>query len=266
MTRWPKDDPVALKAFYGDPGKGEVDAQLIDFTPPWKMYYEGQPVSHFKFHRKAAPALKAALDEIWGACNHEQALIEHLNLHRFDGAYNKRLVRGSSTKWSNHAFGAAIDIDAQENGFNSAGTMPDFVVGAFERQGARWGGRYRTRKDPMHFEFCYNGRDIPVAGDAHVKTEPKPLQASKISNTQIAAGAGAVLTGADVLNDAADKVQRAHDAADQVNGLLAQGMKIIEIAGHNPALWLSVAVVIAAALTIYWRWKDHGRGQEAPNV
>lgn len=269
MSKWPKDNQAALIAFYGAPGP-QVEAQLVDFVPPWQMYYEGKPIHSFKFHRKAVDALKAALNEIWDHCQHEQALIEHINLHRFDGTYNPRRVRGSATKWSNHAFGAAIDLDADENGFNSKGTMPDFVVRAFERQGARWGGRYKTRKDPMHFEFCDNGLPgsvsdhLPVAkkapaDDAH--EDPKPLQQSKISNTQIIAGTGAVITGADVIDDAVSKVQRASDAADQVNGLFATAGRILDTAAHNPALWLSILVVIAAALTIYFRWKDHGAGQ-----
>jgi hypothetical protein len=32
------------------------------------------------------------------------------------------------------------------------GTMPDFAVEAFDKQGFRWGGRYKSRKDWMHFE------------------------------------------------------------------------------------------------------------------
>jgi len=31
--------------------------------------------------------------------------------------------------------------------------MPQLVIDAFKHQGARWGGDYRGRKDPMHFEF-----------------------------------------------------------------------------------------------------------------
>jgi hypothetical protein len=46
--------------------------------------------------------------------------------------------------------------------------MPAWVVAAFKRQGARWGGDYRGRKDPMHFEFCQDAVpqgiiDLPIA-------------------------------------------------------------------------------------------------------
>jgi hypothetical protein len=50
-------------------------------------------------------------------------------------------VRGSATKWSNHAYAAVIDLNAGENALGVAkGTMPQFVVDAFCRQGAMWGG------------------------------------------------------------------------------------------------------------------------------
>jgi hypothetical protein len=266
MSRWPHDNPAELKAFYGDPGKGEVEPQLIWVKAPWQMYFEGKPIEHFRFHRRAAPCLLAALNEIWDFCHHDQTTIEHYGLHRFDGTYNHRLVRGSKTKWSNHAFGAAIDINAENNGFNTGrGTMPDFVVRAFERQGFRWGGRYQHRTDPMHFEACDNGRhpveDLPrPAPDVDRNTDPeppKPLTHSKISNTQIVAGGGAVIAGASALDQASDAISKVSDTADTFSHLVSLVGKAVQ----NPMLWLSILVVITAGLTIYWRWKDHGRGK-----
>jgi RHS repeat-associated protein len=57
---------------------------------------------------------------------------------------------------SNHSFGIAIDIDPAQNPQSSRlrTNLPKVVVKAFERQGARWGGRYvHALKDAMHFEF-----------------------------------------------------------------------------------------------------------------
>ncbi|MHC2284639.1 M15 family metallopeptidase [Bradyrhizobium barranii] len=72
------------------------------------------------------------------------------------------MVRGSSTKWSNHAYAAAIDLNAGENALGvKKGTMPHFVVDAFCRQGAMWGGWYTSRPDWMHFEFVDNGGRKP---------------------------------------------------------------------------------------------------------
>lgn len=183
MPRWPKDNQRDLIAFYGDPGKGEVASRLVPVVPPFRMYYDGKPVKAIQFHKKAAPALKAALDEIWEKSGRDQAKLDRLGVSRYSGAYNPRYIRGSTTKWSNHAYGAAIDINAAENGFNTGhGNMPQFVIDAFKRQGARWGGDYRGRTDPMHFEFCDAGSapvafaDLPQTdGDADGQSaEPPP--------------------------------------------------------------------------------------------
>lgn len=187
MQRWPRDNQKALIAFYGDPGKGEVERQLVRVVPPFQMYYDGKPLKYIRFHRKAAPALKAALDEIWNHYGRDQAEIDRLGISNCAGTYNPRPIRGRPGVWSNHAFGAAIDLAAGQNGFNAKdadgdgypGTIPQPVVVAFKRQGARWGGDYRGRKDPMHFEFC-EASGLPMAfadlpeTDGDVQGPPPP--------------------------------------------------------------------------------------------
>lgn len=176
MGRWPRDNQAELIRFYGNPGNGEVARQLVKVVPPFQMYYDGRPLKSITFHKKAAPALKAALDEIWENCKHDQALLDREGISNCAGTYNPRKVRGSATKWSNHAFGAAIDLDAKDNGLGQKGDMPHWVVNAFKRQGFRWGGDYRGRKDPMHFEACeagpvYSIADMPM-GDTDADDIP----------------------------------------------------------------------------------------------
>lgn len=162
MTAWPKDTQAARNAFYGDPGKGQIAGQMVPVVPPFAMYYEGKRVKAIQFHKKAAPALLAALDEIWDYCQHDQAKVDAAGVSKYAGAYNPRMVRGSKTKWSNHAYAAAIDLNAGENALGvKKGTMPQFVVDAFCRQGAMWGGWYSSRPDWMHFEFVDNGGRRP---------------------------------------------------------------------------------------------------------
>lgn len=165
MTMWPKDNQAARNAFYGDPGRGEIPSQLVPVTPPFAMYYSDETGSRkikaIQFHKKAAPALLAALNEIWDYCQHDQAKIDAAGVSKYAGAYNHRMVRGSSTKWSNHAYGTAIDLNAEQNGLYAKGNMPQFVVDAFCRQGWMWGGWYQGRKDPMHFEAVDNGGRKP---------------------------------------------------------------------------------------------------------
>ncbi|MCK1545990.1 hypothetical protein IVA87_03025 [Bradyrhizobium sp. 147] len=47
------------------------------------------------FHRKAAPALFAALNEIWDCCQHDQKKIDGAGISKYAAAYNHRMVRGS---------------------------------------------------------------------------------------------------------------------------------------------------------------------------
>ena len=162
MTVWPHDNTESRNAFYGDPGRGVIDARLVPVVPPFAIFYETTRVKKIMFHEKCAPALILALQEIWDYYGRDQKAIDHVGMSKYSGAYNHRLVRGSSTKWSNHAYGAAIDFNAEENGLYAKGNMPQPVIDAFCRQGAMWGGWYTGRKDPMHFEFVDNGGRKPT--------------------------------------------------------------------------------------------------------
>jgi hypothetical protein len=172
-AKWPKDTQAARNAFYGDPGRGEIASQMVPVTPPFAMYYDGKRVKAIQFHRKAAPALLAALNEIWDVCEHDQAKIDQAGVSKYAGAYNHRMVRGSKTKWSNHAYAAAIDLNAGDNALGvKKGTMPQFVVDAFCRQGAMWGGWYAGRPDWMHFEFVDNAGRKPRSATPGAKAVP----------------------------------------------------------------------------------------------
>lgn len=78
----------------------------------------------------------------------------------FNGCFNSRFERGSSTTLSNHAFGAAFDINAD---YNKLGQIPPAVgeigsvrelVTIANKWGFFWGGHYKSRLDGMHFELA----------------------------------------------------------------------------------------------------------------
>jgi len=73
------------------------------------MFYAGKPIASIAFHKKCAPALAAALDEIWTACGKDQAAIVKAGLQEYGRSFNHRLIRGRS-EISNHSFAIAIDI------------------------------------------------------------------------------------------------------------------------------------------------------------
>ncbi|HXF86743.1 MAG TPA: M15 family metallopeptidase [Xanthobacteraceae bacterium] len=49
-----------------------------------------------------------------------------------------------------------MDIDPEHNPMNRErrSRMPQAVIDAFKAEGAFWGGDFRTRQDPMHFQFA----------------------------------------------------------------------------------------------------------------
>lgn len=55
---------------------------------------------------------------------------------------------------STHAWGIAIDLEAERYPLGSAARMPDDVVAVFHKAGFFYGGDFLARKDPMHFQFC----------------------------------------------------------------------------------------------------------------
>ncbi len=83
-------------------------------------------------------------------------LIE-LNLYTeiktYDGVYEPRLVRGSTTKISMHAYGLAIDLNQADNQLNEKSNWSDAFVQAWRDVGWNWGGDFVDRKDPMHFQW-----------------------------------------------------------------------------------------------------------------
>ncbi len=92
------------------------------------------------------PALIGALRDVEAAGLGDE-------IHTYSGCYAPRTVARSPTAPpSNHAYGAAIDINAPENPYGATPTMDPKIVKIFQRWGFLWGGKYLT-PDGMHFEY-----------------------------------------------------------------------------------------------------------------
>ena len=153
---WPHDDTASKNAFYGNfnsPGWQELN--LTHYLPPFQMFYDKQPMLHgLLVHHKIVPALTLVFNEVWDWASHVQANVDGTGISDWGGCFNIRRIAGSNG-WSNHSWACAVDISPSTNGFryDASTTLAHPVIDAFKRQGARWGGDYRGRKDPMHFEF-----------------------------------------------------------------------------------------------------------------
>jgi hypothetical protein len=157
MAQWPHDDTASLIAFYGDPRLPSFEtANLVVVKPPWQMTYEDVRITGIRIHRKCSDSLSAVLADIAAQVGNDWSKLPP-GAVKFSGSYNFRPIRGSS-RLSCHAFGAAIDMDAEANPMNTTGdlgTMSPIVIDAFKRQGWFWGGDFKTRQDPMHFEAAH---------------------------------------------------------------------------------------------------------------
>ena len=89
--------------------------------------------------------------------------VEKLSLYKAgdDYGWSYRKIRGSSTTYSNHASGTAIDLNATRHplGTTAAHSFTKKQIAAIHKRlkrysgVIRWGGDYTKRKDPMHFEI-----------------------------------------------------------------------------------------------------------------
>jgi hypothetical protein len=70
--------------------------------------------------------------------------------------YNNRNIAGTKVK-SMHAWPLAIDINPAKNPYRKDNKLitdiPYEIVTIFENNGFKWGGHFKTIKDPMHFEY-----------------------------------------------------------------------------------------------------------------
>lgn len=136
-------------AIYGDCSRGEVEPKLRRIA--WLPKHHGGTVAITTVNGvdKALAAVSAELDALPDADMHLLA--------PSSGTYVCRDVAGSTAR-SMHAWGAAIDINADASEYwrwSRAGwhnRVPMTVVRVFERHGFIWGGRW-DHYDTMHFEY-----------------------------------------------------------------------------------------------------------------
>lgn len=146
---WPYPDQASLRRFYGEPGD---ESNLVTIEFPYPMFYDGKRVTKTRVHKKCAESLLRVLNDIRGMLPSSPDIVD--DAQDYGGCFNFRPKRGG-TSWSLHAWGAAIDLDADDNSFRDSwpvkADMPFAIIEAFAREGwvsaaAFWG------YDAMHFQ------------------------------------------------------------------------------------------------------------------
>jgi hypothetical protein len=145
--------PVVMKEVFGEfaAAPRADDPAFFTMDPAWydahivtqRVPILGQVTCNEAF----MPALRDALREVV-----RRGLDRLISI--YSGCYAPRTVaRRTTAPPSQHAWGAAIDIDAPTNGYGDTTPAIDpRVVRVFDRHGFIWGGRFLI-PDGMHFEY-----------------------------------------------------------------------------------------------------------------
>jgi hypothetical protein len=145
--------PVVMKQVFGEfaAAPRSDDPAFFTHDPAWyetNIQTKVVPIlGEVTCHRNLFPALTGALRELV-----DRGLDRLIRV--YSGCFAARTVGGSSSAPpSQHAYGAAIDIDAPQNAMgDTTPAMDPRVVEVFERWGFKWGGEF-VITDGMHFEY-----------------------------------------------------------------------------------------------------------------
>ena len=146
--------PALIKRRFGEwagrPQPG--DAGYIEIDPAWVQEHivtaELPVIGRVSCNRKLVPQLRGALEEV---------VAEGLTstIHVYDGCFSSRFVlRSPSASISHHAWGIAIDVNADTNRFATPPTQDPRLVAIMQRWGFGWGGDWIV-PDGMHFEYLH---------------------------------------------------------------------------------------------------------------
>lgn len=133
----------------------------------------------FQVHEDVAPQFQGFLTELSQVYPHIKS----------GGGYANRNVRGSSSKLSEHAYGAAIDINPTENpmGTKLVTDLPANVGELAAKYGLKWGGTFKGRKDAMHFEAAAKLSPQELASLQNPQNQnPQQVQDQQTSQQQVA--------------------------------------------------------------------------------
>lgn len=150
-----------LKLFGNPSAPGWAAEHVEHVDVPWTLMMGDIHITHIKINKVAAPSLRLILAEIWQACGRDQKKIKALGLDVFSGDWVIRQARGLKIA-SMHAYALAVDFNAPRNRLADGEAKTLFkpnslIVQIFEKHGWVWGGRWKGRRDAMHFQFAIVG-------------------------------------------------------------------------------------------------------------
>ena len=100
------------------------------------------------------------------------------------GGYNYRNIRGGN-ELSQHAFGKAIDMNSLTNALGmQQSDIPD-AANLAKKWGLEWGGTWKNRPDPMHFEYTGGAPSVDLTAQQQWVQQMWPLAVEQSKRTGI---------------------------------------------------------------------------------
>lgn len=172
--------PKANAGRFEGAGTGPAAAEKYGITPVYNqashLGLDGSDLTTVRTGSGAKFSVAApAASQIQGFLNELEETGYHID-PKASGGFADRNIRGTSHK-SQHAYGAAIDVNWNENQFDGKGTnnLPPNVGQIADKWGLSWGGYFKgDKKDTMHFEVAR------LLGKDQVAGVKAPSQAASI--------------------------------------------------------------------------------------
>jgi hypothetical protein len=151
--KWPKQDYKSMVNFYGPVGENQTSLDL-----PYKLklaWNLNTSLSRVTCNQKITKSLYTIFEKTLKTYGEKE--IEKLRLNVFGGCLNVRKMRGGSS-WSIHSWGAAIDLDPDNNQLKWGRDEASFAKKEYEDfwkivESEGWTSLGRSRNfDWMHFQ------------------------------------------------------------------------------------------------------------------
>ena len=146
-----------IVAKYGEPGDYD-NFTIINLPYPMRIAWDiSKNVTRMQCHKLVAQDFTNVFNQLLQAYGISE--LQRLGIDLFGGCVNIRKMRGSTTKWSRHSWGIAIDLDPARNGLkinwqSSQFSKPEYneMLDIFYNNGFINYGLDKNY-DSMHFEI-----------------------------------------------------------------------------------------------------------------
>lgn len=154
--KWPNQDYNSMVNFYGPVGENQTQLEL-----PYKLilaWDKNISLSKITCHQKVSKSLYTIFENTLKTYGEKEINKLHLNI--FGGCINVRKMRGGSS-WSIHSWGAAVDLDPDNNQLKWGKDRALFAKKEYESfwnivEAEGWTSLGRSRNfDYMHFQAAY---------------------------------------------------------------------------------------------------------------